>query len=64
MRCSFVVLFVGAVALAAPVVAHPGHGATVAHLHVDKVPVDLAAWCFVALLGVAAVLQLRTPTRR
>ena len=64
MRFPFVVLFVGASALAAPVIAHPGHGATAAHVHVEAVPVDLGAWCFVALLGLAAVLQLRTPTRR
>lgn len=40
--------------LSAPVLAHPGHGATPAHVHVAHgVPVDVGALVFVAALAVA-----------
>ncbi|MDP2341447.1 MAG: hypothetical protein Q8O67_10835 [Deltaproteobacteria bacterium] len=50
---------VAASLVAAPLLAHPGHGLTPVHMHIDSMPVDIGAWVFVVMLGAAAVLQLR-----
>ena len=53
---------------AAPLLAHPGHGATPAHVHVGGgvgggVPVDVGALAFVVVVGVAGlVVALRRRT--
>ena len=45
--------------------AHPGHGATPAHVHVGDVPVDLGAWALLALLGgVVIVAEVWARRRR
>lgn len=55
--------------VSAPLLAHPGHGATPAHVHVETgllgaLPVDVGALVLLAVVGVVALVTLAARRRR